>query len=95
MFIDEFRNVSTRNKIISDLILIGPGVDIFTSKFHGPFAAQRDTQVGADADIGRYTSFSAATFHDQPLGHFVPLVRGLASAPLIIQQTGYQFSISI
>lgn len=58
MFIDEFRNVSTRNKIISDLILIGPGVDIFTSKFHGPFAAQRDTQVGADADIGRYTSFN-------------------------------------
>ena len=62
MFIEEFRNNSTSDQTIEDLVLAGPGVDIFTTKFHGPFAAQRNTQIGADADIGRFTSFNKDSY---------------------------------
>lgn len=60
--IDEYRNETNGFQLLFGLLRVGGGVEIFKADIDGPFATNRDSQIGPDVCIGRYTSFNKSCF---------------------------------
>lgn len=61
-YVEEFRNASNERAYIDTVIVADPGVSIFKSTFEGPFSALKDTQIGPDVRIGKYSGFNKDCF---------------------------------
>ncbi len=60
--IDFHENSSSDWALLHDVIKIGPGSRIVQSTFHGPFYVNRNTQIGPDLEVGKYTGLNESCF---------------------------------
>jgi acetyltransferase-like isoleucine patch superfamily enzyme len=62
VYIDQYENRSGRREFLHSHVAADAGVQIFHGKFLGPFFALRDSQIGPDVTVGRYSGFSKDCF---------------------------------
>lgn len=60
--IEQYENRGREREILHGHVVAEPGVQLFHAEFAGPFFALRDSQIGPDVRIGRYTGFSKDCF---------------------------------
>jgi acetyltransferase-like isoleucine patch superfamily enzyme len=60
--IDQYENKTRQREILHGHIVAEPGAQIFHAEFEGPFYALRDSQIGPNVTVGRYSGFSKDCF---------------------------------
>jgi acetyltransferase-like isoleucine patch superfamily enzyme len=60
--VERYENDGTGFATLHDVMRLGPGCRVIASRFAGPFYANRNTQIGPDAEVGRYTGFNESCF---------------------------------
>jgi acetyltransferase-like isoleucine patch superfamily enzyme len=80
--IDQYENLSGRREYLHSYIAADPGVQIFHAEFAGPFFALRNSQIGPDVKIGRYSGFSKDCFFARgTMGSFCAVGQRVAINP--------------
>lgn len=60
--VDFYENASSEWTFFRDVMKIGPGSRIINSTIRGPLYLNRNTQIGPDADVGKYTGLNESCF---------------------------------
>ncbi|HEU0072184.1 MAG TPA: CatB-related O-acetyltransferase [Alphaproteobacteria bacterium] len=60
--IEQYENKTSKREHLHGHVVADPGAQIFHAEFAGPFFALRDTQVGPDVKIGRYSGIAKDGF---------------------------------
>jgi acetyltransferase-like isoleucine patch superfamily enzyme len=60
--IDRFINETNDFVVQHSVMKLGAGCQIFSSKFKGPFYSNRNTRIGPNVMVGKYTGFNESCF---------------------------------
>ena len=60
--VENYINVTEDFEVIHDVIKVGKETKIFSTEFLGPFYSNKNTQIGPNAKVGKYSGFNESCF---------------------------------